>query len=146
MGSKIIAQFVGCFVAKDYPNVLLIDDDCLLPPNFPIVTDRIRGRVKVVGYTIKSTGPNSSKGTLCQQVCADSPQILERKLTNCFRLKTSNTSSRASNESSPALSAAPPSLTAQSLSGIVNSSFRPSSNTPASRSVKTGSLATLRGS
>ena len=67
MGSKIIAQFVGCYVAQDFPYVLLIDDDCLLPPNFPIVTDRLRGSVKCTGYTIKSVGPNSSKGTLCQQ-------------------------------------------------------------------------------
>ncbi|KAL8650147.1 MAG: hypothetical protein Q9210_003994 [Variospora velana] len=67
IGSKIVAQFVGCYVAKQFPNVLLIDDDCLLPPNFPIITDRFTLSVKCIGYTIKSVGPNSSKGTLCQQ-------------------------------------------------------------------------------
>ncbi|KAI4134098.1 MAG: hypothetical protein LQ341_006084, partial [Variospora aurantia] len=65
--SKMVAQFVGCYVAKQFRNMLLIDDDCLLPPNFPIVTDRFTLSVKCVGYTIKSVGTSSSKGTLSQQ-------------------------------------------------------------------------------
>ncbi|KAL8953330.1 MAG: hypothetical protein Q9222_000792 [Ikaeria aurantiellina] len=76
LGSKVIAQFVGCYVARRFPHVLLIDDDCLLPPNFPIVSDRLRGNVKCIGYIMKATGPNGSKGTLCQQA-----QDLEYKLS-----------------------------------------------------------------
>ncbi|KAL8704707.1 MAG: hypothetical protein Q9201_002131 [Fulgogasparrea decipioides] len=63
-----------------FPYVLLIDDDCLLPPNFPIVTDRIRGKTLCIGYTIKSVGPNSSKGTLCQQA-----QDVEYKISGIQR-------------------------------------------------------------
>jgi len=80
MGSKIIAQFVGCYAARDFKYVLMIDDDCTLPPNFPIVTDRMVGKVKSIGYTIKSTGPNSCRGTLCQQA-----QDLEYKLSGLQR-------------------------------------------------------------
>ncbi|KAL8737430.1 MAG: hypothetical protein Q9181_001676 [Wetmoreana brouardii] len=76
LGSKIIAQFVGCYVARTFPNVLLIDDDCLLPPNLPIVSDRLRGNVKCIGYIMKSVGPEGSKGSLCQQA-----QDLEYKLS-----------------------------------------------------------------
>ena len=80
MGSKIVAQFVGCYAAKGFKDVLLIDDDCALPPNFPIVTERMVGRVKCIGYTIKSVGPGSTKGTLCQQA-----QDLEYKLSGLQR-------------------------------------------------------------
>ncbi|KAJ9120573.1 hypothetical protein QFC22_002502 [Naganishia vaughanmartiniae] len=80
VGSKIVAQFVGCFAAKQYKNVLLIDDDCALPPNFPIVSDRMKGKIKCIGYTIKSVGPDSSKGTYCQQA-----QDLEYKLSGLQR-------------------------------------------------------------
>jgi hypothetical protein len=67
IGSKIVAQFVGCYAAKTFKNVLLIDDDCALPDNFPVVTERLKDNVQCIGYTIKSVGPNSSKGNLCQQ-------------------------------------------------------------------------------
>ena len=81
IGSKIVAQFVGCHVvAKAFENVLLIDDDCALPPNFPIVSDRMKGRVKCIGYTIKSVGPGSTPGTWCQQA-----QDLEYKLSGMQR-------------------------------------------------------------
>jgi hypothetical protein len=80
IGSKIVAQYVGCYAAKSYTNVLLIDDDCALPPNFPIVSDRLKGKVKVIGYTIKSVGPDSSKGTYCQQA-----QDLEYKISGLQR-------------------------------------------------------------
>ncbi|PWY65730.1 hypothetical protein BO70DRAFT_419654, partial [Aspergillus heteromorphus CBS 117.55] len=80
VGSKIIAQFVGCYAAKDFPYALLIDDDCALPPNFPVVSDRLKGRVQCVGYTIKSVGPESSRGTLCQQA-----QDLEYKISGLQR-------------------------------------------------------------
>lgn len=80
VGSKIVAQYVGAYVARSFPYTLLIDDDCLLPPNFPIVTDRIRGRVKVVGYTITSIGAERSRGTWCQQA-----QDLEYKLSGLQR-------------------------------------------------------------
>lgn len=67
VGSKIVAQFVGAYAAKEFKHALLIDDDCALPPNFPVVADRLVGKVQCVGYTIKSVGPDSSKGTWCQQ-------------------------------------------------------------------------------
>ncbi|KAH7126079.1 nucleotide-diphospho-sugar transferase [Dactylonectria macrodidyma] len=67
IGSKIVAQFVGCYAAKAFKDVLLIDDDCTLPANFPIVGDRLVGKVKAIGYTIKSVGTNGSKGNYCQQ-------------------------------------------------------------------------------
>ncbi|KAF2993823.1 hypothetical protein E8E13_001941 [Curvularia kusanoi] len=80
IGSKIVAQFVGCYAAKAFKNVLLIDDDCALPENFPVVTERLEGNVQCIGYTIKSVGPNSSKGNLCQQA-----QDLEYKLSGIQR-------------------------------------------------------------
>lgn len=67
IGSKIIAQFVGCYAARDFKHVLLIDDDCVLPDNFPVVTNRLVGTVKCLGYTIKSVGPEGRTGNLCQQ-------------------------------------------------------------------------------
>lgn len=67
IGSKIIAQYIGCHAARDFENVLVIDDDCALPSNFPVVTDRFTDKIQCIGYTIKSVGPASSKGTLCQQ-------------------------------------------------------------------------------
>lgn len=80
VGSKIVAQFVGCYAAKKFKNVLLIDDDCALPPNFPIVSDRMTDMIKCIGYTIKSVGTNSSKGTYAQQA-----QDLEYKLSGLQR-------------------------------------------------------------
>ncbi|KUI56639.1 hypothetical protein VP1G_04025 [Cytospora mali] len=80
VGSKIVAQFVGCYAAKGFKNVLLIDDDCALPPNFPVVSDRLSDTVRSIGYTIKSVGPNSSKGTWCQQA-----QDLEYKISGLQR-------------------------------------------------------------
>jgi hypothetical protein len=80
VGSKIVAQYVGCYAAKKFTNVLLIDDDCALPRNFPIVSDRLKDKVMCIGYTIKSVGPDSSKGTLCQQA-----QDLEYKLSGLQR-------------------------------------------------------------
>jgi len=85
IGSKIVAQFVGTYAAYKFQYVLMIDDDCLLPPAFPIVSDRIqpgnkRGAIKCVGYTIKATGPNGSKGTIVQQL-----QDLEYKLSGMQR-------------------------------------------------------------
>ncbi|PNS19415.1 hypothetical protein CAC42_2592 [Sphaceloma murrayae] len=80
VGSKIVAQFVGCYAAKGFKNVLLIDDDCALPPNFPIVSNRLVDQVKCMGYTIKSVGPNSSRGTLAQQA-----QDIEYKLSGLQR-------------------------------------------------------------
>ena len=68
------------YVTKKFPYVLLIDDDCLLPPNLPLVTERLRGNVQCIGYTIKSVGPNRSKGTLCQQA-----QDMEYKLSGIQR-------------------------------------------------------------
>jgi hypothetical protein len=85
VGSKIVAQFVGVYAAYKFQYVVMIDDDCLLPPNFPLVTDRIQpgnkpGLVKCVGYTIKATGPNSTKGSVVQQL-----QDLEYKLSGMQR-------------------------------------------------------------
>jgi hypothetical protein len=72
IGSKITAEFVGVVLAKEFKYCLLIDDDVHLPANMPIVTDRIsssreHGSTVCVGYSIKSTGPDGSKGTFIQQ-------------------------------------------------------------------------------
>jgi hypothetical protein len=76
-----VAQYVGCYSAKGYENVLLIDDDCALPPNFPIVSDRLTDMIKCIGYTIKSVGPaDNPRGTLCQQA-----QDLEYKISGLQR-------------------------------------------------------------
>ncbi|KAK3680074.1 hypothetical protein LTR78_000451 [Recurvomyces mirabilis] len=80
VGSKIVAQFVGCYAAKQFENALLIDDDCALPANFPIVSERLSEKVKVIGYTIKSVGPDGSRGTLCQQA-----QDIEYKISGLQR-------------------------------------------------------------
>ncbi|KAH7009873.1 glycosyl transferase [Ilyonectria destructans] len=80
IGSKIVAQFVGCYAAKDFQHVLLIDDDCTLPADFPVVGDRLVGKVKSIGYTIKSAGPDGSKGNYCQQA-----QDFEYKISGLHR-------------------------------------------------------------
>lgn len=67
VGSKIVALFVGCYAVKDFRHVLLIDDDCILPPNFPVAISRLTDSVRCVGYTIKSAKTNLSKATFCQQ-------------------------------------------------------------------------------
>ncbi|KAB5511531.1 nucleotide-diphospho-sugar transferase [Coniochaeta sp. 2T2.1] len=80
IGSKITAEFVGVALTSKYKYILLIDDDVHLPANLPIVTDRIQGNTTCIGYTIKSTGANGSKGTLIQQ-CQD----MEYKLSGLTR-------------------------------------------------------------
>ncbi|RAH66707.1 glycosyl transferase [Aspergillus aculeatinus CBS 121060] len=80
VGSKIIALFVGCYAAKVFRYVLLTDDDCILPANFPVAISRLTDNVRCVGYTIKVVGPESSKGTYCQQA-----QDLEYKLAGLQR-------------------------------------------------------------
>ncbi|KAL2867773.1 glycosyltransferase family 2 protein [Aspergillus lucknowensis] len=80
VGSKIVALFVGCYAAKAFPYVLLIDDDCILPPDFPVVTNRLTDQVQCIGYTIKSVGADGSRGTYCQQA-----QDLEYKLAGLQR-------------------------------------------------------------
>lgn len=85
IGSKIVAQFVGVYAAYKFQYILFIDDDCILPPAFPIVSDRIQpgtkgGLVKCVGYTIKAVGPNGTKGNNVQQL-----QDLEYKLSGMAR-------------------------------------------------------------
>ncbi|KAH6883443.1 glycosyl transferase [Thelonectria olida] len=73
VGSKITAEFVGVALAGQYKYCMLIDDDVLLPANLPLPTHVFGGsdssnKVACVGYTIKSVGTNSSRGTLIQQV------------------------------------------------------------------------------
>jgi hypothetical protein len=84
-GSKITAEFVGVMLAKKFKYAMLIEDDVHLPPNLPIVTDRIskhrtKGATMCIGYTIKSTGANGAKGTLIQQA-----QDIEYKLSGLSR-------------------------------------------------------------
>ncbi|KAK1022251.1 hypothetical protein LTS16_025866 [Friedmanniomyces endolithicus] len=80
VGSKIVAQYVGCYAAKHFENVLQIDDDCALPANFPIVSERMTGKIGCIGYTINSVGPNSSTGMYCTHA-----QDLEYKLSGLQR-------------------------------------------------------------
>lgn len=84
-GSKIVAQFIGCQAAAEFPYALLIDDDCTLPEDFPLRTERIqlgtkKRLVKCLGYAIASVGSGGSPGTLCQQA-----QDLEYKLSGMGR-------------------------------------------------------------
>ncbi|KAM6513321.1 hypothetical protein FALCPG4_015757 [Fusarium falciforme] len=71
IGSKITAEFVGVALASKYKYCMLIDDDVLLPATLPLPThlfgDPDQDKVACVGYTIKSVGPDSSRGTLMQQ-------------------------------------------------------------------------------
>ncbi|KAB8254483.1 glycosyltransferase like family 2-domain-containing protein [Aspergillus pseudonomiae] len=80
VGSKIVAIFIGCHAVKSFRHVLLIDDDCILPPHFPVVVSRLTEKVRCIGYTIKSVGPNSLPGSYCQQA-----QDLEYKLAGLQR-------------------------------------------------------------
>ncbi|GCB23393.1 hypothetical protein AAWM_06278 [Aspergillus awamori] len=80
VGSKIIALFVGCYAAKRFRYALLIDDDCILPPNFPVVVSRLSDTVRCIGYTIKAVAADSLPGTYCQQA-----QDLEYKLAGLQR-------------------------------------------------------------
>ena len=80
IGSKIIAQFIGCHVSRAFPYALLIDDDCALPSNFPLRTERLKHKVKCLGYTIKSVGANGLRGTLTQRA-----QDLEYKISGLQR-------------------------------------------------------------
>ncbi|KAE8374151.1 glycosyltransferase like family 2-domain-containing protein [Aspergillus bertholletiae] len=80
VGSKLVAIFIGCHAVKSFCHILLIDDDCILPPHFPVVVSRLTLKVRCIGYTIKSVGPGSQPGSYCQQV-----QDLEYKLAGLQR-------------------------------------------------------------
>ena len=82
VGSKITAEFIGVVLAKKlFKYVLLTDDDVHLPPNLPLPTHRINEVTACIGYTIQSTGPEGSKGTMIQQV-----QDLEYKLAGLSKV------------------------------------------------------------
>ncbi|TWU73902.1 hypothetical protein ED733_003498 [Metarhizium rileyi] len=85
VGSKITAEFVGVTLAKEFRYCLLMDDDVLLPPSLPVLTGAFTApgheNVACVGYTIKSVGSNSSRGTLIQQA-----QDLEYKLAGLVKV------------------------------------------------------------
>lgn len=121
LGSKIIAQFV---VAKRFNHILLIYDDCLLPPTFPLGTDRFSKRIKCIGYNITSVSLEGNKGTLVQQA-----QDLEYKLPAC-------------GANSPVSLDQLPSPMVQSARGTENSFSKPSTAIQASLSPNIGSLAT----
>jgi hypothetical protein len=89
LGSKVIAIFVGCHAAGGFRHALLMDDDCALPADFPVVTSRLRGGTQCISYTIGCTGSSSSHPamyssstpTWCQKA-----QDLEYKLAGLQRL------------------------------------------------------------
>ena len=80
IGSKIVAIFVGCHAAKGFGHVLLMGDDCILPPDFPVVTSRLTHGTQCISYTIKCAGADSSHLTWCQKA-----QDLEYKLAGLQR-------------------------------------------------------------
>ncbi|KAL4900886.1 hypothetical protein BDW74DRAFT_170463 [Aspergillus multicolor] len=87
IGSKIIALFVGCHAARGYKHVLLMDDDVTLPPDFPVVTERLRDGTQCISYTIRCAQPapapntnTNTKMTWCQKA-----QDLEYKLAGLQR-------------------------------------------------------------
>lgn len=75
MVSRLLPSSWGCHAARHFAEVLLIDDACALPSNFPVVSDKFTDDVKCIGYSIKSVGKDFSKGAVCQQA-----QDLEYKL------------------------------------------------------------------
>ncbi|KAL4768468.1 glycosyltransferase like family 2-domain-containing protein [Aspergillus nidulans var. acristatus] len=80
VGSKIVALFVGCYAVKPFRSVLVMDDDCILPPNFIVVASRLSDTTRCIGYTIKSAGISEDEGTWCQKA-----QDLEYKLAGLQR-------------------------------------------------------------
>jgi hypothetical protein len=96
IGSKIVAQLVGCAVIpQNY--VLAIDDDCRcfrsfsmttlilaaghVPPNLPIRTDLLKDtRAGSVAYLITSVGEGGTRGNMVQQL-----QDLEYKLAGACK-------------------------------------------------------------
>ncbi|KAL2798668.1 glycosyltransferase like family 2-domain-containing protein [Aspergillus keveii] len=85
VGSKIVALFVGCYAVNRFRSVLVMDDDCVLPPNFIVVTSRLSDTTRCIGYTIKAAGIDTDEATWCQKA-----QDLEYKLAGlqrCFSAK-----------------------------------------------------------
>ncbi|KAL6233256.1 hypothetical protein BDW75DRAFT_252128 [Aspergillus navahoensis] len=80
VGSKIVALFVGCYAVKPFRSVLVMDDDCILPPNFIVVASRLSDTTRCIGYTIKAAGSSSKEATWCQKA-----QDLEYKLAGLQR-------------------------------------------------------------
>ncbi|KAL4811820.1 nucleotide-diphospho-sugar transferase [Aspergillus spinulosporus] len=80
VGSKIVALFVGCYAVKPFRSVLVMDDDCILPPNFIVAASRLSDTTRCIRYTIKSAGVSEDEGTWCQKA-----QDLEYKLAGLQR-------------------------------------------------------------
>ncbi|KAL4985291.1 glycosyltransferase like family 2-domain-containing protein [Aspergillus falconensis] len=80
VGSKIVALFVGCYAVKPFRSVLVMDDDCILPPNFIVVASRLSDTTRCIGYTIKAAGISRKESTWCQKA-----QDLEYKLAGLQR-------------------------------------------------------------
>ncbi|KAE8397705.1 hypothetical protein BDV37DRAFT_289195 [Aspergillus pseudonomiae] len=68
------------FLTQFEPERSGINDDCILPRNFPVVTGRLTDQVQCIGYTIKSVGAGAARGTYSQQA-----QDLEYKLAGQHR-------------------------------------------------------------
>ncbi|KAL2860007.1 glycosyltransferase like family 2-domain-containing protein [Aspergillus pseudodeflectus] len=80
VGSKIVALFVGCYAVNRFRSVLVMDDDCVLPPNFIVVASRLSDSTRCIGYTIKAAGLEMNEATWCQKA-----QDLEYKLAGLQR-------------------------------------------------------------
>ncbi|KAL2803135.1 nucleotide-diphospho-sugar transferase [Aspergillus granulosus] len=80
VGSKIVALFVGCYAVKQFSSVVIMDDDCILPPNFLVVASRLSGKTRCIGYTIKAAMADTEEGSWCQKA-----QSLEYKLAGLHR-------------------------------------------------------------
>ncbi|CEL06882.1 hypothetical protein ASPCAL10051 [Aspergillus calidoustus] len=80
VGSKIVALFVGCYAVNRFRSVLVMDDDCVLPPNFIVVASRLSDTTRCIGYTIKAAGLETNEATWCQKA-----QDLEYKLAGLQR-------------------------------------------------------------
>ncbi|KAJ0413854.1 glycosyltransferase like family 2-domain-containing protein [Aspergillus carlsbadensis] len=80
VGSKIVALFVGCYAVHRFRSVLVMDDDCLLPPNFTVAASRLSGRTQCIGYTIQAAGMDAKDATWCQKA-----QDIEYKLAGLQR-------------------------------------------------------------
>jgi hypothetical protein len=76
MGSKIIAIFISCYTVKDFQNILLINDNYILLPNFPVVISCLNNEVRYISYIIKSIRLDS-----LHRLCYQQAQDLKYKLS-----------------------------------------------------------------
>jgi hypothetical protein len=61
IGSKNAAQFIGAMAARNYDNIMTIDDDVSLPHNFVAPDHRINDQVKAVAFPVEGSDSRGLK-------------------------------------------------------------------------------------